>query len=276
MTKLLFGPAGVPLSSPKRETESGIKHVKNLGLDCMELEFVQSVRMKPLKAQKVKKIAEETGVRLTVHAPYYINLNSREEEKLLASKKRLIDAARIGYLAGAESVVFHAAFYQKRDPDEVYEKVKEALAEVMEILKEEGIKIDIRPETTGKPTQFGTVEEIISLSQEIPGILPCIDFAHLHARTNGGMNTYEDFMEVLEKIEKGLGKDALLRMHIHLSGIAYNEKGEKNHLNLEESDMRYKDLLKALKEKEVEGFLISESPNLEEDALLAKKIFTGL
>lgn len=276
MAKLLFGPGGVPISSPSKDTETGIEHVRALGLDCMELEFVQSVRMKPEKAKEVRKTALETSVRLTVHAPYYINFNSDDKEKLLASKKRLVDAARIGYLAGAESVVFHAAFYQKSKPKEVYKRVKEALLEVVDILEEEGIKIDIRPETTGKPSQFGTVEEIVQLSLEIPGILPCIDFAHLHARTKGEMNRYEDFLKVLDLLEEELGKEILKSMHIHLSGIAYGEKGERNHLNLEESDMNYRDLLKALKEKGVGGFLISESPNLEEDSLLTKKVYEEL
>ncbi len=276
MDKLLFGPAGVPISSPKADTESGIKQVHRLGLECMELEFVQSVRMKPEKAQKVREIAQKLNIKLTVHAPYYINLNSKDKDKLIASKKRLLDAARIGSLAGAQSVVFHPAFYQKEEPQKVYQRVKEGILEVMETLHKEGIEIEIRPETTGKPTQFGTVEEIVRLSQEIEGVLPCVDFAHLHARNNGGVNTYEEFVQVLEFIERELGNDVLKNMHIHLSGINYGPKGERNHLNLKDSDMNFKDLLRALKDKGVAGFVISESPNLEEDALILKEIYHSL
>ncbi len=274
---LLFGPAGVPHSSPKKSTEEGIKQVAKLGLDCMELEFVQGVRMKPELAKRVNRLRQELGLELTVHAPYFINLNSKEPEKVKKSIERILDSARIGYLAGAKSVTFHAAFYQNDDPEKVYKRVKDAIEEILETLDREGVKIDIRPETTGKPTQFGTVEEILKLSQEFPGrVFPCVDFAHLHARYNGGQNSYEEFMETLEKIEKYLGRDALENMHIHVSGIAYGPKGEKNHLNLEESDMNYRDLIRAFVDKNIKGCVVSESPNLEGDAILLKKLYLKL
>ncbi len=274
---LLFGPAGVPHSSPKKSTEEGIKQVAKLGLDCMELEFVQGVRMKPDLARKVNRLRQKLGLELTVHAPYFINLNSREPEKVRKSIERILDSARIGYLAGAKSVTFHAAFYQKDDPEKVYQRVKVALIEILSTLDKEGIRIDIRPETTGKPTQFGTLEEILRLSQEFPGrVYPCVDFAHLHARYNGGQNSYEEFAETLDKIGKALGNEALENMHIHISGIAYGPKGEKNHLNLMESDMNYRDLIRAFVDKGIKGCVVSESPNLEGDALMLKKLYQEL
>ncbi len=274
---LLFGTAGVPRSSPKKSTIEGLKHLKNLGLDCMELEFVQGVRMKPELARKVKKIKEDLGLELTVHAPYFINLSSFEEEKIKKSIERIVDSARIGFLAGARSVTFHAAFYQDIPKEKVYDNVKRALETILEMLDREGIEIDIRPETTGKPTQFGTLEEILKLSEEFPGrVYPCIDFAHLHARSNGRENSYEEFVRTLEQVENILGEDALNNMHIHVSGIAYGEKGEKYHLNLNESDMKYHELIKAFVDKNIKGCVISESPNLEEDARLLKDIYSKL
>ena len=106
--------------------------------------------------------------------------------------------------------------------------------------------------------------------------MPCIDFAHLHARSNGKFNTENEFNEILIKYEKELGKIALENMHIHLSGINYGEKGEKNHLILENSDMNYKDLLKVLKEFKCKGVIVCESPNVEQDALLLKKIYSNI
>ena len=106
--------------------------------------------------------------------------------------------------------------------------------------------------------------------------MPCIDFAHLHARSGGKYNTSLEFKEILEKVEKMLGKEGLQNMHIHMSGIAYSEKGEKNHLILKESDFNYKDLLKVWKEFKIKGVVINESPNIEVDALLMKKTFEGI
>ncbi|MEK6937589.1 MAG: TIM barrel protein, partial [Nanoarchaeota archaeon] len=127
------------------------------------------------------------------------------------------------------------------------------------------------PETTGKPTQWGDLKEILRLSQELEQVLPCIDFSHLHARTGGKNNTYEEFRQMLVEVEKAKGREALNNMHIHVSGINYTAKGERNHLNLQESDLNYKDLIKAWKEFKIKGVVISESPNIEGDALLMKE-----
>jgi deoxyribonuclease-4 len=273
MDRLRFGPAGVPISSPKRSTEEGIKTVHNLGLDCMEIEFVQRVSMSEETALRVNEVKEKYDVELTVHAPYYINLNSTDREKLEASKKRIIDAAKIGYLAGATSVTFHAAFYGKDNPKVVYNRVKRGLMDILEVLEKEGIKIDVRPETTGKQSQFGSLEEIIELSKELPGVLPCVDFAHIYARYGGRWNTYEEFVEILNKLERGLGRDILENMHIHVSGILFGSKGEKEHLVFENSDFNYRELMRAFHDKGIKGCVICESPILEEDTILLKNVY---
>lgn len=273
---LLFGPAGTPHSAKSSSSVDGVKRIAELGLGCMELEFVQGVRMGAETAKQVQQTAQETGIRLSVHAPYYINLTSKEIEKQQASIKRILDSARIGWLCGADSIVFHAAFYQGEDPKKVYQGVKSHLQDIIAILKKEKNQTWIRPETTGKGSQFGTVEEIISLSLELDQVLPCIDFSHLHARSNGKINSYKEFAGVLELLEKKLGRKVLDTMHIHISGIKYGEKGEREHLNLKESDFNYQDLLKAFRDFKIAGYVICESPNLEEDAMLLQKTYAKL
>ena len=273
MKELLFGTAGIPLSANPRTTSDGIKHVRKLGLGAMELEFVRSVNITKEKAPEIKKIAEENNVVLTCHAPYFINLNSLEKAKIKASIDRILNSARILRLCGGWSVCFHSGFYMGQDPKKVYEVIKQNLKEIVSTLKKENNNVWVRPETTGKETQFGNVDEILQLSQELDNVMPCVDFAHFHARTNGKYNTYEEFASILEKIEKKLGKKGLENMHIHITGIAYGPMGEKNHLTLEESDLKYKELLKVLKDFKVKGVVISESPNIEDDALLMKKTY---
>jgi len=273
---LLFGPSGVPHSSPKPDTQSGIKRVAELRLDCMELAFVRSVQMKPEKAAQVKATAQEAGVRLTVHAPYYINLNSPEDDKLEASKERMLKAARIGAACGAESVCIHAAFYMKRDPEAVYANVLAGFREVRDTLAQEGVEVWLRPEVMGKPSQFGTVEETVRLSRELDGVLPLVDFAHLHARSLGEYNSYDEFCGVLESLKAGLGREALERLHLHVSGIVYGPKGERHHVVLAESDFDYEALLRALKDHDCKGFVICESPNQEDDARLLKDTYEAL
>ena len=272
MEKLLFGTAGIPASS-SGPTAVGIGDVKKLGLGAMELEFVHSINISKEKAPEIKKAAEQNNIVLTCHAPYFINLNSLEKPKLKASIQRILGSARILNLCGGWSVCFHPGFYQKSTKEEAFERVKKAIKEISETVKEERNNVWIRPETTGKETQFGNLDEILKLSHEFSNVMPCVDFAHFHARTNGKYNSYNEFAGILEAIEKKLGRKGLENMHIHITGIAYGPKGEKNHLTLEESDLKYKELLKALKDFKVKGVAISESPNIEKDALLMQKTY---
>ncbi|QDA32254.1 TIM barrel protein [Thermococcus indicus] len=269
--RLRFGTAGIPISTPKRSTMDGIIHVRNLGLDAMELEFVRGVNIKPELAKKIKYVARKHDILLTAHAPYYINLNAAEKAKVEASKKRIIQSAERLYDAGGWSVVFHAGYYLKQDPEKVYERIKGEIKDIVKNLQDRGIEVWIRPELTGKPTQFGDLKELVKLSEEIEMVLPTIDFAHAHARHAGECNTTEEWRGMLSLMEDRLGREALDNMHIHISGINYTSKGERNHLNLQESDMNWEDLLRVLKEFRVKGVVISESPNIEGDAILMKK-----
>lgn len=270
---LRFGTAGVPLSSPKRGSLEGVRAVKALGLDAMELEFVRGVRMSLEAAEEIRRTASSLEVVLTVHAPYYINLNSRDEAKLRASIERILESARVGSRAGAFSVVFHPAYYGGDTPQLVYERVKSALKKVVSTLRVEGIEIWIRPETMGGLAEFGDLDEVIRLSEDLEMVMPAIDFAHLHARSLGRLNSYEEISAVLEKIEKRLGREVLEAMHIHMSGIEYGHRGEIKHLNLEESDLNYREILRALKDYRAAGVVISESPNIEGDAVLMKRTY---
>lgn len=276
MSKLRIGTAGIPHSVKRRSSQDGIRRLKELGLDCMEIEFVRSVQMKEPTALEVRQVAEEQDIALTVHAPYYVNLNSKEPDKIEASKQRVVKAAVIGAKAGAKSVTFHPAFYHQDDPKEVYLRVADGIRDIRRRLDDNQVEIDLRPETTGSGSQFGTVAEIVELSSEIPGVYPCIDFSHLFARSTGEENSYEVFAEYLTLVRDHLGQEALDSLHIHLSGIDYGPKGEKKHLILPESEINYQAVLKALVDFKVGGWLICESPNLEEDALLIKRTYDNL
>jgi len=275
MEKLLFGTGGSPHSSKTAATIDGIKRIAELGLGCMELEFVYGVKMGEAGARLVAETAKSEDVRLSAHGPYYINLNAREPEKVAASQQRILQTARIAAVCGARSVTFHAAFHLGGPPEKTYQAVKKNLAEVLHQLKKEANSIVIRPEVMGKPTAFGTLDEVLKLCSELEGTGICMDFAHWHART-GESNSYPEFAAILEQIKQRLGDQALANMHIHISGIAYGKKGELKHLNLKDADLQYIELLRALKDYEVKGIIICESPNLEGDALLLQETYHSL
>jgi deoxyribonuclease-4 len=274
--KLRFGTAGIPRSTSQKHSTDGIARIRALGLGCMELAWVQRVSIGTARATEIKAAAQEHDVLLSVHAPYYINFNSRNPKIVAASRSRVLAAARKGWLAGARNIVFHAAFYHEDPPEVVYERLKEHVVEITAILREEGNGAVLRPETMGKPSQFGTVEELIALSREVPGVLPCVDFAHLHARSGGADNSPQEFAHVLHLIEEGLGRTALDDMHIHVSGIEYTDKGERNHLNLADADLRYRELVQVWCDFAIGGTVICESPNLEEDALTLRTLYRQL
>jgi len=275
MKKLLFGTAGIPVST-KGDTLQGIRDVRKLGLDAMELEFVRSINISEKKAPEVRKTARKEGIVLTCHAPYWINLNAKDREKLKASIERILNTARIAHLCGCWSVCFHAGFYMGMPHQTAYQKVRDSIESIVETLKTEGIKLWIRPEIGGRASSWGSLEEILKVSQELEQVMPCIDWAHLHARSLGKNNSYPEFIETLEKTEKELGKEAVKNMHMHAEGIEFGKSGEKAHKNLRDSSLNYQELMKALKDFGVSGVLISESPNIEEDALLMQKTFSSL
>lgn len=272
--KLNFITAGMPIRTGKGSYPQAFDVLKEMNLDGMELEFVHGVRMSDDNRIFVKEMAKKFVI--TAHGPFYINLNSKEEEKIEASVQRIIDTAAVAAQAGAFSITYHAAFYMGGDKETVFEQVKTQTKRIIDILENEKIKVWVRPETTGKATQWGDIDEIINLSKEFEQVLPCVDFSHLHARSAGEYNTYDEFSKVLEKMGNNIGQYALENFHGHLAGIEYTAKGEKQHLNLENSDMNYKDLIKVMKEFGVKGALVCESPNIEDDCKLLKNYYESL
>lgn len=256
-----FGTVGSPQSTPISGTPAAIAHIRQLGLAHLEIAWVQSVRVSDETCAEIKAAAKAHDVTLSIHAPYYINLNSQTAELMAKSDERLLQAARKGYLAGAKDIIFHPGSYHNQPPEQVYERAKQKLLELTGILKAEGVKVNLRPETMGKSAMFGTLEEVVELSREVPGVKPAIDWAHLHARRgDGSFNSYDEFAAALTLIRERLGKDGLKTLHFHISGIAYTAKGEKEHLPLNEADFRYRELMQAFVDFGVKATAGIEAP----------------
>jgi deoxyribonuclease-4 len=268
-----FGTVGSPSGTPKKPGGSAgaIDFSASIGLDTLELGWVQSVRVTEATCTLIKSAGEAHGVALSVHAPYFINLNASNEE-WTKSRKRLMDAAHYGYLAGATDIVFHPGSYFMNDPLEVLKIAIPRLQGCVDELKKNGDQVTLRPETMGKSAMLGSFEDAVAMSKSVDMVQPCLDFAHLHARPGDGtMNTYDEWSRLLEVYSRELGGTALKRLHIHLSGIEYGAKGEKNHLPLADADLDMKALFKALDQFGCAGRVLCESPIMEEDALTMKK-----
>ncbi|MCD8024356.1 MAG: TIM barrel protein [Candidatus Gastranaerophilales bacterium] len=270
MNRLNFLTAGIPLSA--KDYTDGFKTLQNMGLNGMELEFVRGVRISEKSKQAV--LSRDENLVITSHAPFYVNLNSDDEEKIEASIARIIETAEMTESLGGWSITYHAAYYMGNSAENTFNKVVEGHKKIFSALNNS--KIWIRPETTGKKTQWGDIDEIIALSKEFERVLPCVDFSHIYARETGAYNTYDEFCKIFDKVGKNLGSTALENFHAHIAGIEYTQKGERKHLNLEESDFNYKDLLCAFKAFGIKGVIVCESPNIEEDCKLLSDYYQSV
>jgi deoxyribonuclease-4 len=268
-----FGTVGSPKSTPKSPGGSvgAILRSAELGLQALELGWVRSVRVSEKTCADILAASKEQDVHISVHAPYYINLNADDSE-WPKSRQRLMDAAHYGNLAGATDIIFHPGSYFERPPDTVLPIAIERLQGCVDELRSASNPVTLRPESMGKSAMLGSLEDVLTMSQEIEGVEPCIDFAHLHARPgDGSMNTYEEWVKVLDRYAHALGEAALSDLHIHISGIKYGPKGELEHLQLEDADLDLNALLRALHKFNCGGRILCESPVMEEDALKAKE-----
>lgn len=273
-----FGTAGVPLSCKERDSVSGIACVHQLELEAFEFEFVHGCRLKKEKAIEAGELAKKYDISLSAHASYYLNLISPEKTKYQKTVKEIILTAEILDAAKGDRLVFHPGFFLKMGHNEAYERMKKEFKMLAKEIKDKGFSVHLAPETTGKPTAFGSFEDLYSLAEEIGYdlIRPTIDWAHIHARENGRFKTKDDYVKVLEFIEKKVGKEGLKTLHCHMSSINFTDKGERNHLTMDHNIPPFRPLAETLHEFKCEGTIISESPTIEKDAIYMKKVFNSL
>ena len=276
MSELRFAVAGTPLSTPSPGgTVNGLKRTHALGIRAMELEWVQQVPRNEERMREIRSTAKKLQMSLTVHAPYYINLNAQDPVKLAASKARILLALQMADLAGARSVCVHAAFYLGLTPEQTYDNVQRATEDILKEQNKRKIKANLGFETMGKPTQFGTLDEVLRISKEFD-LYPVLDPAHMHARSNGHFNSVKQWNDMFDQYEATLGKKSLTTVHMHYSGIAYSAKGERKHLPLAESDAKWRDFLQVLHDRHIGGVVVCESPLLEDDTLVLQQAYESL
>ena len=269
---LRFGTSGIPLSTSRPGTVHGIRRARELGLDCLEMAWGNGVRMSGATADRIGEARAESGLELTAHAPYYVNLCGADDV-VERSRARLVESGIQAGRCGAASLCFHPGWYGAQSPARARQRVAARLRELVRALRGAGVTLDVRPETTGKPSQVGSLEEILAWSRAIPGVWPCIDFSHLYARSQGALNRREDFRALLRQVSGRLGRGALARLHVHISGIEFGPGGERRHVPLLKSRFRWRDLLCALREVRASGWVICETPAMEQDALRLQRFY---
>jgi len=261
MGKIRVGVAGLPAV----KTQAGaslpdtvaLGVLADVGIEAVEIEFVYGIKMSEQKAEIIGEAAEDMGIKVSVHAPFWINFASLTESKIEASIRRLVQSCAMAHRLGAEYVVFHPAFNHGRDENVVYEVVRASLLRVLEEINGKGWNgIKLAPETAGRLAQWGSVESLVRLAEDL-GIGFCVDFAHIYARNLGKI----DFSEVLDKVEGVSGG----KLHCHFSGIEFTKAGERRHVAFEDSF--FEPLAKELKRRDLDVTLICETPHPFFDAI---------
>ena len=257
-----FGPAGL---GGVKEAVSNLEKYHKLGLRACEIAFTYGFYIKKKEdALRIGKKAEELGITLSIHAPYWINLNSDDKEKIEKSKERILKCCEVGTWLGVYRVVFHCGYYGK-DRQKAYDNIKNRILELQKEIKLKKYTPKLAPEIMGKVNVFGGVDEIYKLTEET-GCEFCIDFAHILAR-------YKDykFRETLEKFRKNK------EFHIHFSGIEYGELGEKHHKETPETE--WKKLISELSLFDKTGskniVIINESPAPVDDSVNGLNIYNS-
>ncbi len=277
MQKLRFGPAGKPYDMKSGDYVRAIEIISEMGLDAIEYEAVRGVAIKKENAEAIREKAREKNVIVSMHAPYFLNFASPKTDTVRKSVERLIRAVDAASWMNAYVVVFHPGYYKGHsNREDALRQTINSLSEVASYIEQNSIRgVFLSPETTGKDSQVGSLEEVIAICKEVSPCKPTIDWAHLYARSEGTFITnIDEVIGVLERVEKELGREAVDPLHTHFSKIEYGRGGEREHHTLAETEYgpEWSIVCRGLKEVGVSAVIISESPILDRDAIVMKKI----
>jgi len=263
---IYLGPAGVPLSCKGRTTLEGVQHVQELGLNSMEVQFVRGIRMDEEYALEVGELAKELGIRLTVHAPYYTNIVSDDAKTIEKSMDKIAMSGYFADIMKADLVVAHTGFYTSLSKQETWDLAVQNATQIRDYYADNGFACRLGLEVMGKQQCFGDLDQMIKLAEEVPGVIPVIDFAHIHARGNGGLKTKGDFDQIFKKIEH-LGLD---HVHSYFTGVKYANYNELHHVPIKKGDLDFSLLAEAILDRNLDITVISNSPIVEHDAMFMK------
>ncbi len=280
-----FGPAGTAESFKTMGYKKSVQlpdYLNKFGLDHFEYQCGQGVRVSEETAHEIGNALKNSGITVSLHAPYFISLSGTDEKKRMGSVRYIIDSAKAATAMGAERIVIHSGSCAKISREEALELAKDTMKKARQALISEGLgDIVCCPETMGKVNQLGTLEEVIEICKVDDSFIPTVDFGHLNARTFGGIKSAEDYKKMLDMMENGLGTDRAKIFHSHFSKIEYTEKGgEKRHLTFADNNgfgPDYEPLMELIYARNMSPTFVCESAGTQtEDAAEMKKYYQSL
>jgi deoxyribonuclease-4 len=251
--------------------------LRELGLNAYEYQCNKGINLKDETAAEIGECCRENGIRLSIHAPYYINLSSTEKEKRERSVKYIVDTLSIAKVMGAGRIVMHSGYVSGVSRATAMEIAKDTFMNALEQTRELGLDgVTICPEVLGKTNQLGNIFEVAELCRLDEGLIPCIDFGHVHAMTKGGLFEKKQYVDVFRFVEQELGRERMRSLHIHFSRVETGKGGEKKHWTLADTQYgpEFEPLAEAILDMKIEPVIICESRDrMAEDAVLLKKMY---
>lgn len=280
---IYFGPAGASESFYAQGHKSSLdmpEWLAKLGLNAYEYQSTRGVKIGAEMAVKLGQLASQQGIRLSMHAPYYINLAARDEEMKRKTKAHLLNALKAASLMGAKVVVFHPGSGSGGNRKEILTGAKNFLKEILNESVAEGTgAVQLAPETMGKRNQLGSLEEILELCELGPGLVPAVDFGHLNALSGGALVDKPAFAAILKLIQERLGRAYIQNLHIHFSPVEFTGAGEKKHGTTLNPNLGpdFTPLAETLVEWGLTPTIICESAGRQaEDAIVYRDIYNRL
>lgn len=281
---VLFGPSGCG-DEFYEQGHDGIlevpKWIKEYGLDAYEYSFGHGYQMTLEKAKAAGEKFKEYDIKLSIHAPFYINFANPDEEMYAKTQGYIYTGVRFLKAFGAERMVFHPASCGKLTREEAVKLTEKRFKETFDKMEEEGLLdgILLCPETMGKTMQIGTWKEVIDLCKTNEHLVPTFDFGHINSLEQGSLKSEDDYREIFDYCIKTLGRERTNNCHVHFSKIQYGPKGEIKHLNYDDEiyGPEFDPLAKVLIEYNLSPRVICESMSqMPHDALIMKKIYSKL
>ena len=278
-----FGTAGISDSFDAMGFKNSLDipaYIERFQLHAFEYQCGRGVRLGLDKAAEMARRAEKPDILFSVHAPYFISMSSMVEETRLKSIDYILQSCRLVRALGGRRVIFHSGSCGKQSREEALEKALDTMQRMVKAVDEEGFDdITLCPETMGKIGQLGTLDEVLALCGVNKRITPCIDFGHLNARTLGGIQTKQDYADILDRMQQVLQDDRAQNFHVHFSRIEWSKGGEKRHWTFADTQFgpEYPPLIQLLKERQLSPVIICESAGTQaEDALSMQEYYQSL
>ena len=278
-----FGTAGISDSFDAMGFKNSLDipaYIERFQLHAFEYQCGRGVRLGLDKAAEMARRAEKPDILFSVHAPYFISMSSMVEETRLKSIDYILQSCRLVRALGGRRVIFHSGSCGKQSREEALEKALDTMQRMVKAADEEGFDdITLCPETMGKIGQLGTLDEVLALCGVDKRITPCIDFGHLNARTLGGIQTKQDYADILDRMQQVLQDDRARNFHVHFSRIEWSKGGEKRHWTFADTQFgpEYPPLIQLLKERQLSPVIICESAGTQaEDALSMQEYYQSL